>query len=239
LTPIDEHSDEDVFIVGYPKSGHTWFQNIIAGLVYGVDPEYCPDSLVQELVPDVHYKRFYKRFGTPTYFKSHALPRPDYRRVVYLLRDGRDAMVSYFHFSRVQTGGAADFRQMVMTGKHAAPYRWHEHVEAWLANPHGARMLVIKYEDLKANTVRELARFCAFVGLDRHASVLEAVAARTTFDQMRAKEVRLGWDDDRWPRGEFFVRRGQVGSHRDEMPADVLRLFLEQSRETLAKHGYL
>ena len=29
---------EDIFIVGYPKSGNTWFQNLVVGAVYGMDP---------------------------------------------------------------------------------------------------------------------------------------------------------------------------------------------------------
>ena len=95
--PIMATDPADVFIVAYPKSGITWLQNMVAATLYGLDPQRAPDSLVQELVPDVHYKQLYKRFRTPMVFKTHHLPRPEYRRVVYLLRDGRDVMVSYWH----------------------------------------------------------------------------------------------------------------------------------------------
>src|SRR4051812_37715144 len=86
-TPIDEYHPEDVFIVGYPKSGNTWFQNLICGLMYGVDSRVCPALLVNDLVPDVHFNEYYHRYSTPMFFKSHSLPRPEYRRVVYLVRD--------------------------------------------------------------------------------------------------------------------------------------------------------
>src|SRR5687768_13824154 len=99
LTPIKETKAEDVFIVGYPKSGNTWLQNLAGAVVYGVLPEFAPPALMHlELVPDVHQKQFYKRYSTPMFFKSHHLPRPEYRKVVYVLRDGRDVMVSYFQF---------------------------------------------------------------------------------------------------------------------------------------------
>src|SRR5437016_2347879 len=88
LIPIREFSEDDVFIVGYGKSGNTWFQNLASAVTYGVDPRYAPDTLIQELVPDVDYKHFYKRFKTPMFFKSHHLPNHDYKHVVYLLRDG-------------------------------------------------------------------------------------------------------------------------------------------------------
>ena len=91
-TPIWETNPEDVFIVGYPKSGHTWLQNLVSGAVYGVDPARTPDRVIQELVPDIYERRFYRRSSTPMFFKSHELPKPEYKRVIYLLRDGRDAI---------------------------------------------------------------------------------------------------------------------------------------------------
>ncbi|MDB6057814.1 MAG: Sulfotransferase, partial [Verrucomicrobiales bacterium] len=115
-TPIDEFQPEDVFIVGYPKSGNTWFQNLISGLIYGVDSRLCPTRLVNDIVPDVHFNEYYHRYSTPMFFKSHSLPRPDYRRVVYLLRDGRDAMVSYFHYLEAIEKKQLDFLALVKTG---------------------------------------------------------------------------------------------------------------------------
>jgi hypothetical protein len=76
-----------------PNLGIPGFQDIVAGLAFGALPEFIPPLLVQDLVPDVFAAPHYKRYATPMFFKSHALPTPDYKRVVYLLRDGRDAMV--------------------------------------------------------------------------------------------------------------------------------------------------
>src|SRR5262245_17351431 len=54
-TPITEFLPDDIFIIGYPRSGHTWFQVLVAGVVYGVDPRFGPLDLVNHLVPDVHF----------------------------------------------------------------------------------------------------------------------------------------------------------------------------------------
>ena len=48
LQPISETSPADIFVCGYPRSGHTWFQNLLAGVVFGVDPEFAHDSLIQD-----------------------------------------------------------------------------------------------------------------------------------------------------------------------------------------------
>ena len=146
LLPIADTRPTDVFVCSYPRSGVTWFQNLLAGVAFGVDPEFTPDALIQDLVPDVHYKSHYKRYGPSAYFKSHALPQKQYRRVIYLLRDGRDVMVSYHHFLTALQG-PLDFLKLVQ-GVGLSPCQWHEHVEQWLANPHGAEMIVVRYEDL-------------------------------------------------------------------------------------------
>jgi hypothetical protein len=235
--PITDTLEHDIFIVGYPRSGHTWFQNLVAGIVFGIDPEFAHDSLIQERVPDVHYKRTYKRYGATAYFKSHELPRKEYRRVVYLLRDGRDVMVSYWHFLKALRGDV-DFLMLVQ-GEGLTPCRWHEHVDQWLANPHGAEQLVVRYEDLQAQPLRELGRFCSFAKLERTPAQMEHVAEKAAFAKAKHKERTQGWDNAAWPKEHAFIRRGEVGSWRDEMPADVLAAFLSTSGGTLKRLGYL
>jgi hypothetical protein len=41
LVPNHELDPSDVFIVGYMKSGTTWFRNLTAGVVYGLNSEYA------------------------------------------------------------------------------------------------------------------------------------------------------------------------------------------------------
>ncbi len=231
-TPIQETNPEDVFIVGYPKSGHTWLQNLVSGAVYGVDPARTPDTVIQELVPDVRGRRFYRRFSTPMFFKSHELPKPEYRRVVYLLRDGRDAMVSYLHFTRALSDKNVDFADFIRSTP-----TWYEHVETWLTNPYQAQIITIRYEDLLADPAQELARVCEFAGIESEADVLKSVAERATFSNMRHKEVTQGWADI-WPKDKYFVRRGIAGSYKDEMPPEVLELFMQGARATLSRCGY-
>ena len=231
-------SEEDVFIVGYPKSGNTWFQDIVAGLAFGALPEFIPPLLVQDLVPDVFAAPHYKRYATPMFFKSHALPTPDYKRVVYLLRDGRDAMVSYYHHLAAVEKEKIDFLEAVQTGKYFFPCKWHEHVQTWLDNPFGAKMIVIKYEDLKKNSAYELRRFCDFVELKRSPEFVQMIVEGTTFEKMRDKEIKQGVGDSQWPKDKTFRRRGSVGSYKDEMPAEVLSAFLKDSGDTLRRCGY-
>ena len=215
--PIDVFDDKDYFFVSYPKSGATWFQTLVAGLVYRVDPVTAPDAVIQDLVPDVHDKPKYRRYGTRSFFKSHSLPTPEYRNVVYLLRDGRDVMVSYRYHMGVIAPPPVELLEFVARPD-LDPSPWHIHVEGWLENKHRARIMVIRYEELLSDTVGQLRRFCQFAGIEAETELMEAVSDRASFKNLRDKEARLGLSNPDWPKGVHFYRRGVAGSHRDEMP---------------------
>ena len=247
LVPITQVSETDIFIVGYPKSGNTWFQNLVCSVNFGVHPEFTPDKLIQDLVPDVHAQSYYKRYEAQTFFKTHHLPREEHRRVIYLLRDGRDVMVSYFHFKNALrdinntlrgnknalSGNTINLFEFIRDQGNLLPLKWHEHVEAWLSNPYHAEIITIKYEDLKTNPLHEMKRFCEFVHLDRSEEFIRGAIERCSFENMQRQERTA------WPSDKLFVRRGEIGSFRDEMPPDALRLFLSEAGQTLLKVGYL
>ena len=235
LTAIEQVRDTDVFICSYPRSGVTWFQNLIAGLVYGVDPRYAHDALIQDLVPDIHQTKFFKRYGERAFFKTHFLPQTHYRRVINLVRDGRDAVVSFHHFLRalrvdVDLAGVIEGKGWI--------HRWHEHVEAYLDNPYGAETMLVRYEDLRADTATELERIADFIGVRREASYFHYIAQRASFANAQEKEREMGWSSKVWPSDQPFVRRGIVGSYRDEMPAHLLHRFMEYSDVSLHRLGY-
>jgi hypothetical protein len=236
LTPINDHRADDIFVVGFPKSGNTWVQYLLAGLLCGLDAKRCSDVLIQEIVPDIYDRAGYRRHTQPMFFKSHDLPRPDYRRVIYLLRDGRDAMVSYFHHYNALFPGM-DFATLVRTAPDL-PARWHEHVEAWLANPHGAELLIVKYEELLRDPVAQLRRICTFANIEADDARLVHASNAASFANMKLREKRLGWDHPTWPKDKAFVRRGTVGSYHDEMPPEILALFHVEAGATLLKSGY-
>ncbi|HEX3718329.1 MAG TPA: sulfotransferase domain-containing protein [Verrucomicrobiae bacterium] len=239
MRPIDQFAESDVFVAGYPKSGNTWMQYLVAGAFYGIDLRVAPDSVVQDSAPDVHFKKFYKPQVPVTFFKSHWLPRPEYRKVVYLLRDGRDVMVSYWHYLRDLCGEEIDFAKMVATGDKFFPCKWNEHVERWLENPHSAQMITVRYEDLKKDAVGELARIADFAGIKREVGALETAVRSASFPAMKRREALFPWESPQIPKSGRFVRRGEVGSHRDEMPRAALDAFMAEAAATLKRTGYL
>ena len=230
---------DDVFIVGYPKSGNTWMQTLISALYFGVAPKLSRDTLIQELVPDVHYKAYYKRFAEIAFFKTHSLPNQEYKRVIYIIRDGRDVAVSAYHYLNALESDSWTLNK-VITG---APFpefgSWGEHVDAWLKNPFNAQMMVVKYEALVADCVKELGRIADFCRLELSRTELDQVAAQADFETMKAKAQRFGSENKRWPADKPFFRKGVVGDHQnyftDRDNEDFVRLHGAQ----LASAGYV
>ena len=61
---------------------------------------------------------------------------------------------------------------------------------------------------------------------------------KAAFAIAREKEQRQGWDNANWPREHAFIRRGAIGSYRDEMSGEVLAAFVLKAGPTLARLGY-
>lgn len=215
-------------------------QVMICAIAYGTDCYLTPDTVVQELVPDVHARKFYKRYSNRMFFKSHDLPDAAYKNVIYIVRDGRDVMISYLHMLSAMSADRVPptFENLIIDGAGLFPCKWHDHVERWLQNPFGANLLVVKYEDLKADTVSVLQRVCGFLSVARTHTELSEIAAKSTFDKMRHREVTQGWDNAAWPKDARFVRRGGVGGFRDEFPSDLLNYFAREAGSTLRKLNY-
>lgn len=232
------YKDNDVFIIGFPKSGHTWCQNLVGEALYGFTTEPTPGPLLQDLVPDIHYRTCYKRYRSPMFFKAHALPAPEFRKVVYLLRDGRDAMVSYWHFLKAMEHKEIDFLHLVNTGEGVFPCKWHDHIRQWRSNPHNAQILEVRYEDLKSDTVGQLGRILDFAGIARDKTQIERAVQRSSFESMQKREKERGMEHPQWQRDKLFVRRGQTGSYKDEMPENVQAAFMAEAGALMRELGY-
>lgn len=236
--PMRETQPQDIFVAGFPKSGNTWMQHMLSALQFGMDPRYAPDKLVQELTPDVHLKPFYKRYHDFCFFKTHDLPLPHMKRVVHLVRDGRDAMASFGAMKR-DLGSGFTLEGMILRGDGLINEPWYEHCRQWIENPHGAEILLVRYEDLLEDTARELNRICDFAGLGRSQEEVQRVVDGSSFGAMKKKEQESGWDNPRWKNLKTFVRQGKTGSYRDEIPPDLLSHFEREAAPYLKHFGYL
>jgi len=235
--PISEVDDNDIFIAGYPKSGNTWMQNLIAGALYGIDTSLLPDKLTQEIVPDVHAKKYYKRFGDTTFFKTHELPEPHMKNVIHLVRDGRDVMASYYAMNKA-LNMSITLEDMILNGEGIFPSKWHIHTKEWLSNPFNAKVIIIKYEGLIEDAENELKKALDFFNIKRSDNIISQSVNGNTFNEMQRKEKEHGWYNTNWDKNEKFIRKGKIGSYKTEIPPELIKAFEKEAFKELEKFKY-
>ncbi|MGO9401913.1 MAG: sulfotransferase domain-containing protein [Terriglobales bacterium] len=180
---------DDILLASYPKSGNTWLRFLIANLIHP-DREVGLGNLHQLVLdPEVSVKRDFDRAPRPRFIKSHGSFDPRYRRVIYVVGDPRDVALSQYQCLR-QLGKIddesplADFIERFLAGADAASRvsthnsgSWGDNTGSWLAARSGhPGFLLLRNEDLLADTAHELTRVAEFGGLAAApARILQAV----------------------------------------------------------------
>ena len=222
---------DDVWIVSYPKSGNTWTRFLIGNLVAG--GKVVDWSNIERIVPDIYLNRDpqLKSLPRPRYLKSHEGYRPDYRRVVLIVRDPRDVAVSYYHFVRkaklLVDASMDEFMTKFMDGQ-IDPYgNWGENVGSWLgARRNTDKFIVVRYEDLLENTEAELARIADMLEIAADERLLRHAVENSQADRMRALEQTQRSEHKflKSSRPDIpFVRAAKSGQWRSELPPDAVQ----------------
>jgi hypothetical protein len=219
---------DDTFVVSYGKSGTTWTSFLIANLVH-------PDTAVtfgniNELIldPDAIPKRRLVRIPGPRVLKSHYCFEPRYPRVIYIVRDPRDVVVSQFHMNRKRNAIADDYPMEKFVTRFVAgqtsvfPGSWGEHAGGWLAARLGRPdFLLVRYEDMLSDTVRELGRIAAFLKIDQNPERIARAVELSSADKMRQIEKTSAhlWTTTKGTRQDIpFVRSAKSAGWRSSLP---------------------
>ena len=133
---ITETEPQDVFVVGFPKSGNTLMQHILAHLYYGLN-SFSNRTMINLIVPDVYSNSHYFRMDNTCFFKSHERPNSRYRKVIYLIRDGRQALLSYYHMM-ANLGQSCTLEDLYNGTIKIYGSSWAYHIEAYEKNPYNA-----------------------------------------------------------------------------------------------------
>ena len=239
--PVDNTEEQDIFVCGYPKSGNTWMQSVIASLYYGMSSENVNNRIAQELVVDVHSRRYYKRFDKISFFKSHHLPQKKYNNVIYIVREGKDVITSYYHYLHILNKGK-DVNSLIDSEEFLYPCYWHKHIESWLNNPYNAKIIYIRYEDLLNDFVKVMEKLCVFLDITRTKEELIMLSENLKIDKMRTDIYNSGGMGEKKFMGEKskkFFRKGTNGDYQNLMSEAQIEKFNEYSKNALRKFGYL
>jgi Sulfotransferase domain len=214
---------DDTFLVSYPKSGNTWLRFLIANLLHP-DP---PVGLLEAdcLIPsvDAKSKKFFDDMKSPRVIKSHFSFIPAYKRVIYVVRDPRDVVMSQYHYQikrgvLEQGSGLDAFVGRFLKGE-VCPYgSWGDNVGSWTATRRDdPNFLLLRYEDMLADVTSGAAKISNFLGFGQDASRIATAVERSSLENMRKVEKAEGnkWDSTKGTRQDMsFFRSAKSGEGR-------------------------
>jgi glycosyltransferase involved in cell wall biosynthesis len=225
-----------IWLASYPRSGSTFFR-IVLDEVYGIESS------------TFHREEDYpvdEDYTTYPVVKTHLLPDelvPADPSIpgVYLVRDGRDCVVSLAHYRQRLIAGSSDFAvnlaEAIEASKGSHFGGWSEHVRRWSARA----ALTIRFEELILDPIGCAERLRPWLDLpEPRVERLPGFADLKSKDFKYGSGVEHGFDQatrEHWRTAKF--RRGRVGAWRDELPERLHLTFLRLHGDELIRLGYV
>jgi hypothetical protein len=229
---------QDVMIVSYPRSGNTWVRFLLANLI--ADSQQPLDFVeMEQFIPAIHNVQHWDRIRTMPpgrFIKSHMPYDPAYKKVIYIVRDGRDVMVSYYHFCTPYKFQGT-FLQYLQKQSYFWPCPWHTHVESWLDHMDNQSLLLVRYQDLLNGPAEQLRRITDFIALSTDEERIARAVRHSSFDSMQKME-----EEKKVPRllSDYkFFRKGLPGSWKDFFGPEHKDVFKPYANRVLLRLGYI
>jgi len=231
------------YLCSFPRSGNTWIRLLLMDLLNAEALDASPvftsnfkgvASARHEVIPatvlaEQEHRHIVKSHGK---WDNCAPGMP----IVYLLRDGRDAMYSYYHFNLEHRGYSESwdsyFERHVVQRKMIYPREiyldswmgnWSENVNSYLNKDN---VLIIQYEQLRQDALFSIKKILQFLNIDFITEDVIKAQLEQSSHQLAAQNKR-----DSRP-------RGSVGGWRQTYSAAQNEAFIERHGECLAKLGY-
>jgi hypothetical protein len=178
------------YLVSYPRSGNTLVREYFS-ILQGRPQRSVYDGDV--LKP--FCTALTRALDHVDLIKSHQVPPPD-GSLIYLVRDGRDAAISFLYMSFL-FGGHQYFRLSDLYDglRHLDEIEgfWGEHVAKALEQSKSRPVLFVRYEDLVKSPQTTLARMAAFLGAQLSVELLNECVRRQGISDSYASNFYNGY----------------------------------------------
>ncbi|XP_004422444.1 PREDICTED: amine sulfotransferase-like [Ceratotherium simum simum] len=165
--------------------------------------------------------------GAMLYGVANAAQR--YNGIIYIYRNPKDVLISYFHFSNLMalleaTGNLEHFMKRFLDGKVCANL-WFDHIRAWYEHRSELNILFMMYEEMKKDLRSSVLKISSFLEKELSDEDVEAIVKQATFQNMKFDPqanyqhlLKHEWGT-RTNEGDF-LRKGTVGDWKHHLTVE-------------------
>jgi glycosyltransferase involved in cell wall biosynthesis len=221
-----------IWLASFPRSGNTFFRNVLYE-VYGLESS----TYHQEEGRDLD-----QAFMTYPFVKTHLLPEqlpPELsdRPSVYLVRDGRAAMVSLAHHRKDIVAPGTDFEhnllEVIMARDNSHFGGWSHNVLQWKEKAD----VIIRFEDLIEDPIREVEKLRAIIDLPP-----PNYDKLPSFQELKFGNPQYGGTHSRKVKDDFtrkFFRKGKKDAWRSDVDQRMESFMAAHHGPMLHQMGYI
>ncbi len=226
----------DCWIASFPRSGNTYFRNILY-FVYGIESSTWHNETSYPVDKDYNLFRFVKTHMLP----GELLPDDATIPAIYLVRDGRDAILSIAHHRKDIVKPGSDFNanllEAIVAEEGSFFGGWSRNAAEWIERAD----LIIRYEDLVANPLAVFERVNKLIHLPK-----PNWNNLPSFEEMKSGKAMYGGTSKVAKKPNFniedfagkFFRKGKSGGWKEEMTPEVQDLFWNHHGSMMERLGY-
>lgn len=244
----------DVLITTAPKAGTTWMQQILYQMKSGGDPDFAN---IYHVVPwlelphsSTNWKdtlEKYNRLQAPRIFKTHCTysqtPHSDKVNIILSSRDPRDCCVSFYHHMISMKQEALDLKGIKAPESFDEYFEswmsfgaWFRNVASWWPHVNDKNVLWFRYENMLKDLNETVDKILEFLNWNLSDEQKDKVLLYSSFSWMREHDEKFVMRFDNGesmfkPKG--FIRKGQVGDHKNLMTAEQEARIIERARKDL------
>uniref|UniRef100_A0A8C9WBJ9 Sulfotransferase n=1 Tax=Scleropages formosus TaxID=113540 RepID=A0A8C9WBJ9_SCLFO len=160
-------------------------------------------------------------------------------RMIYVARNPKDIMVSYYHFDRMNKiqpdpGAWEEYIDKFNTGQLVFG-SWYDHVQGWWEKSRSySRICYVFFEDMREDPAREISRLCSFLGLSPNETQKKEVLRKTGFEEMKKSMADALSNNDEFDESVSpFMRKGIVGDWKNHFTVAQNEAFNEEYRKKM------
>jgi len=223
----------------------------------GVDPVLLGPGELARARTD-RYCSLHDPAGPVRFVKTHLANRDDEGRpvihagcgrAVYLVRHPFDVAISYARYVALDV--AEICRLMVaeatVAGRPdtARPRSlptplgsWAGHVRSWTDDP-AMPLLVVRYEDMLADTAATFAGMLRFVGIEPDFERVARAVRHSSLEELQRQERASGFRERAKKSTAEFFRKGEAGGWRHVLTAEQAQRIVDAHGDVMRRFGYL